>query len=257
MPFIQRNWKGEITGVFANAQPDYAEEQLPEDHPEIIAFRAAHPTPPEMLQPLTPAQIRQMEADHVRLRKEHDALRNAIWTFNSTFNELEIALSALLYAALNVPNSQVAYAIYYSPNSFDARAEIVDNVIQQLTAENPRLDELVPLWAKLYKDFRSTRTMRNKIAHGMPITLSIRGKNHARLTSPAFDTNRVGRRIRQGRIPGLTVSDIANGAKKTAWLTNRIDDVNRLLAVFYEDGNPTLPEKYRTLAEGLRTKDNR
>lgn len=37
MPFIQRK-EGEICGVFANLQPGYAEEELPEDSQEIRDF---------------------------------------------------------------------------------------------------------------------------------------------------------------------------------------------------------------------------
>lgn len=257
MPFVERNWRGEITGLFARLQPDCATETLPEDDPEVVAFKAKHPVPENFLKPLTEKESQRMAQSHKRLENEHQALRNAIWAFNAAFNELEIALSALLHEMLHIPGGQVAYAIYYSPNGFSARTEIVANVIQQMTMENQRLKDLLPLWSALYKDFRGTRETRNAIAHGMPITLAIRGKNHARLTSPPFDANRVGRHIHQGRVPGLTASDITNGVKKTQWLTKRIDDVNRLFAAFHDDENPTLPEKYHALKTGLRTKDNR
>jgi uncharacterized protein with HEPN domain len=254
VPFVQRNWKGEVTGVYSGAQPGYAEEELPDDHPDVVEFNAKHPVPPEFLRPLSRDEIRQSEHDRKALDKEHEALRNSIWAFNATFSELEVALSALLYEALHIPKSKVAYAIYHSPNGFDARTEIVDNVIQQLVLENERLKDLQPHWSALYDDFRGTRIMRNRLAHGFPVTLAIRGKNHARLTSPVFDEIRVGRSIREGRIPGLTASDISNGAKKARWLIDRVDDVNRLLAVFHEDGNPTLPEKFAALVAGLQTK---
>lgn len=35
--FVQRT-DGKITGVYANAQPGYAEEELPADHPEVVEF---------------------------------------------------------------------------------------------------------------------------------------------------------------------------------------------------------------------------
>jgi hypothetical protein len=49
MPFVQRNWKGEITGIFAVAQPDFATEELPDEHPDVLAYRAKNPVPPELL----------------------------------------------------------------------------------------------------------------------------------------------------------------------------------------------------------------
>lgn len=38
--FVQRDETGKITGHFANPQPGYAEEELPEDHPHIKAYHA-------------------------------------------------------------------------------------------------------------------------------------------------------------------------------------------------------------------------
>lgn len=38
MPFVQRT-SGEITGIFANLQPGFAEEWLPDDDPAIVAYR--------------------------------------------------------------------------------------------------------------------------------------------------------------------------------------------------------------------------
>lgn len=33
--YVQRDKSGRVTGHFANPQPGYAEEELPEDHPDI------------------------------------------------------------------------------------------------------------------------------------------------------------------------------------------------------------------------------
>ena len=39
MIFVERNAGGKITGVYAVAQKGYAEEELPDDHADVIAFR--------------------------------------------------------------------------------------------------------------------------------------------------------------------------------------------------------------------------
>jgi hypothetical protein len=45
MAFVKRDRDtGVVRGVFANAQPGRAEEELPDDHPDVLAFRAA-PSP--------------------------------------------------------------------------------------------------------------------------------------------------------------------------------------------------------------------
>jgi len=38
MVWIERDTDGAIKGVYLNQQPGYAEEQLPRDDPEVVAF---------------------------------------------------------------------------------------------------------------------------------------------------------------------------------------------------------------------------
>ncbi len=40
MPFVQRDQNGTVTGVYANRQPGYAEEELAANHSEITVYRA-------------------------------------------------------------------------------------------------------------------------------------------------------------------------------------------------------------------------
>lgn len=249
MPFIQRNWKGEITGLFACSQAGYAEEFLPDNAPEVLAFEEAHPAP--ALPPMTSDEIKQSGEYRRALEREHESIRNAVWAFNAAFSELEITFSTLLYSAINLPNSQVAYAIYYSPAGFDTRKSLVNDIIKQIIQENQKLEPLSEMWPRLYSKIDSIRKMRNDLAHGHPITISINGKNHARLTAPAFDVLRVSRKITAKQIPGLTSSDIFDGAKKTRWLIERLDDVNRIFSTYHDVGNPTLPDKFLALEVGL------
>ena len=55
--------------------------------------------------------------------------------FESAFNELEIALSALLYTAINKPTTQIAYAIYFSPTHHQENLSLLHRNYFQ----NPRL----------------------------------------------------------------------------------------------------------------------
>lgn len=41
--FIERDNDGNIKGVYANFQPGYAEEELADDHPEVVAFLNPEP----------------------------------------------------------------------------------------------------------------------------------------------------------------------------------------------------------------------
>lgn len=38
MRYVQRDKQGKVTGHFANPQEGYAEEALPDDHPDLVAF---------------------------------------------------------------------------------------------------------------------------------------------------------------------------------------------------------------------------
>lgn len=47
--FVERDATGIIKGVYQNPQPGYADEELPDDAPEVVAFRAG-PTPEQQLE---------------------------------------------------------------------------------------------------------------------------------------------------------------------------------------------------------------
>jgi hypothetical protein len=38
MPYVSRDENGSINGLYSNLQPGYAEEFLPDDNPEVMAF---------------------------------------------------------------------------------------------------------------------------------------------------------------------------------------------------------------------------
>jgi len=48
MPWVERDGLGNTTGLFANRQPGFADEFLPDTHADVIAFRNPAPTPQEL-----------------------------------------------------------------------------------------------------------------------------------------------------------------------------------------------------------------
>lgn len=46
MPYVSRDEGGAINGTFAREQPGFAEEYLPDDDPEVVAFLDAADAPP-------------------------------------------------------------------------------------------------------------------------------------------------------------------------------------------------------------------
>ncbi len=198
--------------------------------------------------------IKRMMAEHESLDREHMELNNAILAHQRAWVELEIALSALLYEVLNVEprSSLIAYALYYSPTSIEARTELVHNALNQLITENPGLAPLAPLWLLLYKKIGRARTTRNAVAHGTPHILSINGKNYARLTSPAFDVIRVGRPISKGQIPGIGAHELSDAVKRAVYLMECVDEVNRAVAAF-RDQPQTIQENLLSLENRLKS----
>ena len=258
MPYVQRNHRQKITGLYANRQPGYAEEELPEDHPDVFAFLAKHPVPEEMLKPLTERELQRITEDHNRLRKEHAAIKEAIWAFNSNFDELELALCGLVSACLRLSarnGSHLAQAIYFTPDGFRARTILVNNIVTQLVREKPALARLTPLWSALYDQFKEVRENRNVIALGFPKTYQIGSRRPiARLTPPSFDVLNVGRKVEDGQTFGLGASEIIQGARKASWLRDRLDEVNRLVADAYS--RAPLRRRYDELEAGLRLSRN-
>src|SRR5262245_6351507 len=170
--------------------------------------------------------VKRMSAESARNEKEHEKLNGAILTHHRGWVQLELALSALLYEILRVEprSSHLAYAIYYSPTGFEARAAQVNNALIQLISENASLAALEPRWSSLDRKINKARTMRNIVAHGAPNNLVLRGKTHVRLTSPAFDVIRMGRVVLKGQIPGIGVGDLITAVERLPRLIECIDD---------------------------------
>jgi len=200
---------------------------------------------------------KRLMAEHELLEREHERLRGAILGHQRAWAELEIALSALLYEVLRLEprSSHVAYSLYYSPTSLEARTELVHNALSQFLAENTGLAALAPLWTLMYRRIGRARRIRNAVAHGTPHTLNIKGKNYARLTSPAFDVIRVGRIISKGQIPGITAEDLVDAIKRVARITECVDDANRAIVAF-RDQPSTFGGHVRSLKNRLKSGDS-
>ena len=79
MPFVQRNEAGYVTGRFANSQPGFAEEYLPDDSPDLFA-----------VEPSTLVNIEREWRD--------GALSAVLWLRERHRDQLELSDSATLTA---------------------------------------------------------------------------------------------------------------------------------------------------------------
>lgn len=261
MPYVQRDFSGKIIGLYTNPQPQpngtclTEPDPLPDDNPEVIAFREQHPVPPLLLTPPSREELKALHREYESNERELKELDAAILVHMKMWSELETALSALLYETLHIEprSSHIPYVIYYSPDGFDARQKVVDKVLRQSSQENPKSNVIEPHWEVIVKELDRARKMRNNIAHGAPLILGIRGKNYVRHSPPAFDVNRVGNLIPNGTIPGVSAKEISQANKKIIKLVECIDATNRTIAAFYQHGPETLQETLSLLESCLRT----
>ena len=187
------------------------------------------------------------------MESEREALRDAVHLFQSDFGRLEVALANLLHAVLNASTSRIPYAIYYSPNSFDARVEIVGNALTELALETKVLQRLLKpqRWPFVVYRIDKIRDVRNKIAHGSAQVLIIRDKPYVRWIAPAHDVIRVGRKVANGQIPGLQPHDIDRHRQPFVALILVLEALNLFVREADQDG-VALRDRYRELEGRLR-----
>ena len=248
MPYVQRNSKLEIIGLFSDPQPGLAEEYVAEDHPAVVAIRdemGATEWPSQM--PST-TEMRRMEREQQEIAADAKAMDAAIVHFLKSWSNLETSLSTLLYEALDIKprSSRVAYAIYYSAPGFDARLRLLTEVFAQLAAEQSELADFPAIWQAVSRRMTDFREIRNLVAHGARIVLAIDGRNAVRLTSPAHDAKRAGRPDPRGPAHGGSASDIIDAANRVASLQADIDHINKLFTRLH---NRELPAFQHQLAE--------
>lgn len=186
-------------------------------------------------------------------------LHNAVLVWMQRWSDVEIAMSTLLYETLHIlpRSSQISYAIYFSPDGFDARMKIVDHVIRQFIQENTACNNLQDHWDDIKHGLGSARRIRNGVAHGSAIMLNIRGKSYVRHCPPGFDIHRVANTARKGTIPGLSVKDITDGSKMIIVLVECIGAMNRAITSFHDNGRVASKERYDELTHCLQRLPNR
>lgn len=187
------------------------------------------------------------------IESEREALKESVNIFQSDFGRLETALAHLLHAVLDARKSNVPLAIYYSPNGFDARVDIVSNALTELATEKDALHRLLKLqrWPFVLGKIDKIRDMRNKIAHGSAQVMVVRGKPYVRWIPPAHDTIRVARKIALGQIPGLQPGDIDASRQPFVALLLVLDSLNSFVREAH-DGGSALRDRYRELEARLR-----
>ena len=185
-------------------------------------------------------------------------LHESIITHMKNWSRLETSLSKLLYDIIRIKprSSKIPYVIYYSPDGFDARQKIVDRAFRQFIKETPTSSGIENDWNKIDTELTLAKAIRNKVAHGAPLILGIRGKYYVRHSPPAHDVNRVGNLVENG-IPGISASEILTSSKTIINLVDCIEAI-RFPVIAYRQGKlASLTEKLAELATCLQKLPNR
>ncbi|NIX75546.1 hypothetical protein [Microvirga terricola] len=258
MPYVQRNHKGQIVGLYALPQPQpngtclTEPDPLPDDDPEVLAFRATHPVP--TVEPLTFEEMQRLNQRYEKVNKEHEEIRDGMLATFMVWSDLENALCALFYALLNQRNSHVAHAIYFAIASLDGRLKVVDVAFARTAKEQPNLRPLVPFWKTTLGAISRLKEARNSIAHGAPITVVVNNRPHARLASPFLDVQRFEERMDKRQLPGLSANDLRGTAKAARERADTVDELNRAVIAMWDGDDATLQQTLARLAAGQRKK---
>lgn len=109
MPYVQRDASGKVCGVYANPQPEYAEEFLADDDSLVAAY--LNPPPPPVTQ-VTPRQARLalleaglLGAIETKLRAKNRAVQIA-WDYVTVIDRND-ALIAAIAKELNLTDAAV------------------------------------------------------------------------------------------------------------------------------------------------------
>lgn len=227
---------------------DLTFEELPDSHPEVIAFREARPAlPPDLLRPLSDREWRAQAERFAQQHAEGERLNLAMLAFQRQFTELETAMSALLHCLVDGGKSQIAYAIYYSITGFGGRLTAVGNALEQWTRENKQQKDLSVKWGAFAAAARRIAQVRNTIAHGAPLTINGRD---VRLTSPPFDVLHVGWPMADGSIPGYSAANLEHAVGEILQLRQSADDFNNYVSAL-RTGSDVLPGMFRALSDRL------
>lgn len=270
MAHVERDYGGNICGVSTN--PQHNEDgsvrtvEMPDDHPEVVAFMSRMPKLTQAH--MTKEDFEREDREFQQAQDDGPKLERLYLDFVQIWAELETSLSALLYVVLAIEprSSQIAYAIYYGLNGFDARLNTVSNALIQWLDErkDKELEPLRGYWDAIAKKLeKNARNKRNTIAHSTIQTLIYTdgtGKRVRRaLISPLpFDVIRIQREIKEtGKSRGMDVNEFTIALKRMAQLRGAVDALSHVIESHRRFGaDATLPKTIPKLEACLQALSN-
>lgn len=175
-----------------------------------------------------------MDDQERKIVAEHQAIREAMLELMFAWAGLENTLSFLLAKIIRDPSHALASAIYFAPSNTETRLNIIGSVLKIAIGRSPHYETTIaPAWKRFTNSFGGRKNVRNQVAHGHITTMNIKGKRHARLTSPLFDVIRVGGSLLQGKLPGLSSNDIQQSTIAIQKLSDEVYKWMSIVEAFY------------------------
>jgi hypothetical protein len=184
------------------------------------------------------------EQHRAKMDKEYRAIIGAIGDATTSWSMLENNLATIFsYMAFEVFHSDIAGLVFYSPNSFDARFRLVDDLMMYRFAEAQ--PEIHKLWTKIKGKIQSKQRTRNAIAHGSLVS----HRNIPRLAPGISDTLRMLPSRQSRQLPGMSANDILDFAKSVGRICDRLNVLSLVVARYLGADIPSQPPVTQTLPE--------
>lgn len=178
-------------------------------------------------------------------------LKEGIFSFNQLWTMLEDGLAMLLNSI--IPEKQYGLAIYFAPHGAEIRLAVLDAVIKQFFKDEPHEKDALEAWAQLLKRLTTTRSSRNKIAHGTVQTPTIHGKLYARISGPMFELEK--HKGDYQRPTGMSINELRAALNLCSRCLGGVHSLSLLIQETRYKGydEPTLKRISRELADHLKT----
>lgn len=148
-----------------------------------------------------------------RLFEERKAFDNAMLGMLHAWSHLENNLALLLGSIVRDGAGSLASAIYFAPNSFEVRKQVVEAAMFIVCEPFDQDGSIRRLWGNWSSKIDKNKKVRNQVAHGQIITHAVNGKNRIRLCPPLFNFGHYAVAHKKRQLPGYSAHDIEQSAR--------------------------------------------
>lgn len=130
------------------------------------------------------------EQVNARLQAEGDAIRAGIVEITLAWSRVEDDLMLLLLSCIGSDRWEMASAILFSVTGLDARLSIAKAALHAAAKDFTQSEDFSRNVNRLFSKLKDKKDVRNRVAHGSIMGVTIRDVPHMRLTAAAFDFGR-------------------------------------------------------------------